>query len=158
MTEPEKTIPETPSAAAVWARDVGLLLLRLVAGGLLLGSHGVSKIGTLIAGGDFPDPIGVGQTLSLLLAIFGEFICPIFVVIGALTRVLSVPPLITMLVATLIVHAGQPLGQRELAIMYALPFAVLLLTGPGRLSLDVVLMRKLDAWRKGDRSKQLHVR
>ena len=42
----------------------------------------------------------------------------------------------SMLVAFFIVHGGDPFRDQELAMMYAAPCLVLLLTGAGRFSLD----------------------
>ena len=52
-----------------------LLALRILFGVLLL-SHGIQKWTNFSAmSGSFPDPLGVGSTLSLGLAFFGEVFC-----------------------------------------------------------------------------------
>ena len=54
-----------------------LLALRILFGVLLL-SHGIQKWTNFSAmSGSFPDPLGVGSTLSLGLAIFGEVFCSV---------------------------------------------------------------------------------
>ena len=35
-----------------------------------------------------------------------------------------------------VVSGGQPIGERELAILYAIPFLAIALLGPGRFSID----------------------
>jgi putative oxidoreductase len=129
--------------------DVGLFLLRLGVGATFA-THGLAKLqkwGELAA--VFPDPIGVGHSFSLALAIFGELVCGALLAAGLATRVAAVPALVTMLVALGVIHAADPFQKKELAFIYAVCFLTLLLTGPGRLSLDAVIgaRRKLNHYR-----------
>jgi len=117
--------------------DVGLLLLRLGAGGLMLFGHGIRKAQRYSALSEtFSDPLGIGAMHSLNLAVFAEVICAAMVMIGLATRVAAVNVAGTMAVAAFIVHANDPWPKPELAIVYLVPFLVLALTGPGRFSLD----------------------
>jgi putative oxidoreductase len=121
-------------------RDVGLLLLRLGAGGLMLGVHGLSKLTAFSEGASkFPDPLGVGHKLSMMLAIFAEFFCSIGVMIGLLTRLAVIPIIFTMGVAFFIFHADDPFQKKELALLYSLPFVALFFTGAGGFSLDQLI-------------------
>ena len=123
-----------------WTADAGLLLLRLCVGSMMLVGHGIPKV---LEFSDkmahFPDPLGVGSTASLSLAIFGEVICSALLIVGLVTRGATVPFAITMLVAALVVHAGDPWSQKELALLYAVAALGLIGTGAGRFSLDRVL-------------------
>lgn len=131
----ESKLPFLPS--------VGLLVLRLGIGGMMLSSHGWAKIQSFSEySSTFPDPIGVGSTVSLLLAIFAEFICAAAVVLGLGTRLMAIPLLFTMLVAALVIHGADPFAKKEFALLYAVPLITLILTGPGRLSLDHLLFKK----------------
>jgi putative oxidoreductase len=119
--------------------DIGLLLLRVATGALLV-SHGIPKLLNFSErAGVFADPIGLGSELSLAMAIFAEVFCSLAVMLGFMTRVATVPVIFTMLVITLIVHADDPWSKKEFALLYAVPFLTILLTGPGRFSLDHVL-------------------
>ncbi|MCC7245034.1 MAG: DoxX family protein [Saprospiraceae bacterium] len=121
--------------------DFALLLLRLAAGGLML-QHGYSKFTQLMAGDyGFADPIGIGEMPSLVLTVFSEFFCAILVVVGFQTRLATVPLIITMLVAALVVHAADPLGDKEPSLMYASMYAAIYMMGGGRYSLDAMLRR-----------------
>ncbi len=123
--------------------DLGLLILRLGASGLLLLGHGLPKIMEFShMAAEFPDPLNLGSKTSLILAIFGEAICPIFVAIGLKTRYVTAPPLITMLVAAFIVHAGDPWSKMEFPLIYALPFLVLMFLGAGRFSADHLFFKR----------------
>ncbi len=117
--------------------SLGLLVLRLGAGGFLLAAHGWGKlIGFSDLLGRFPDPIGLGPGVSLTLAVFAEALCSLLLVLGLGTRFAAVPPLITMLVAAFVVHGGDPWSKKELALLYAIPFLTLILTGGGRFALE----------------------
>lgn len=116
--------------------DIGLALLRIVPSAIML-THGFGKFTKLINGNfEFADPLGIGQAPSLFLAVIGEFICPVLVILGVKTRWTAIPPAITMLVAAFIVHANDPINRKELALLYAVVFLVIILLGPGRYSFD----------------------
>jgi putative oxidoreductase len=116
---------------------LGLLILRLGAGGLML-THGYGKLQMLRAGkfADFPDPIGIGSTASLWLIVLAEFVCPILVMAGFLTRLSALPVVIAMCVAGFVVHAADPLATKELSLLYATSYLALLFTGAGCISVD----------------------
>ena len=116
--------------------DLGLALLRILPSVMLL-THGIPKFQKLIAGDfEFGDPIGIGPAPSLFLAVVGEVICPILIILGYKTRWASIPPAITMLVAALFVHGADPFGVKEKALLYLSFFLVIMLLGPGRYSID----------------------
>lgn len=115
--------------------NLGLLLLRLGFSGMML-THGVPKLLQLIQGDmGFPDPLGIGGGFSLVLTVIGEAICPILIILGIKTRWMAIPPAITMLVAALIVHASDPIGKKELALLYAFAFIGIALLGGGKFAL-----------------------
>jgi putative oxidoreductase len=125
------------------ANDFGLLLLRLGMSGLML-THGIPKLQKLIAGGEiqFPDPIGVGATASLALAVFGEVVAPAFLIVGFLTRWAAIPAAATMGVAAFVVHWSDPLADKEMALLYLIGFAVLICTGAGHYSIDGLRVKR----------------
>lgn len=117
--------------------DLGLLILRITGAGLML-THGIPKLGRLFGEGpiEFGDPLGIGATPSLVLTVFAEFLCSVLVLIGFKTRLASIPVIITMLVAALIVHAADPIGSKEKALLFLGIFISIFLLGPGRYSID----------------------
>jgi len=117
--------------------DLGLLVLRVSISVLML-THGFPKLMKLFSGGEikFPDPIGIGATGSLSMAVFSEFFCSILVLIGFKTRWASIPLAITMFVAAFVIHGSDPFGRKEKAILYLVTYIVLFITGSGRFSLD----------------------
>ncbi len=117
--------------------DLGLFLLRIATGGGMFYLHGLSKwMDFNQKAASFPDPLGIGSTLSLILVIFAEAVCSLAVLLGFWVRWTAIPPLITMVVAAFVIHAGDPLPKKELALIYGLSFAAVALLGSGRFSLD----------------------
>jgi len=126
---------------------VSLLLLaeRALLGGLIL-SHGLQKVaafGTLSS--TFPDPLGIGSTKSLLLAIFAEVVCSAALIVGFLHRLVLIPLIVTMGVAFFSIHAADPWAVKELPFVYMTMFVLLFLAGPGRFSMDGALGARLQA-------------
>jgi len=119
------------------SQDIGLLLLRLSAGGMMAFGHGLGKVSKILTGSfEFADPLGIGPAISLVLAALAEFVCSVLVVLGVKTRLVAAPVVFTMLVAAFVVHAGDPWAKKEMALLYALAFGVLLCTGAGRFGFD----------------------
>ncbi len=128
--------------------SIGLLILRLGIGGFMA-SHGFGKLRMLLDWNFemWQDPIGVGDAASLVLAVFGEFVCSVLVMAGLATRLAAVPVAITMAVAAFVVHGGDPWtmgsgASKEPALLYLIPFLALIFTGPGRFSADALIGRR----------------
>ena len=122
--------------------DWGLLALRVGFGALMIFGHGWGKLAHF---GDyaakFADPLRVGVTTSLALTVFAEFFCSLAVALGLFTRLAAMPLIVTMLVAAFVINADAPWGDKELAVLYLVPYITLLFAGPGRISLDRKLSR-----------------
>jgi len=120
--------------------DAALLVLRLWLGLSLLLLHGWGKLSSFQQmAGKFPDPLGIGHRNSLTLAIVGEVVCPILLVLGLFTRFAALGCALNMSVAFFIVHkavlkAGP--GSGELAYVYLCGFVVLFVAGAGKFALD----------------------
>lgn len=112
------------------------LVLRVSLSAMML-THGWGKFNKLISGNfSFADPIGIGEAPSLFLAVIGEFVCPILLIVGLKTRLAAIPPAITMLVAALIIHVDDPFRRQELPLLYFFGFVAILLLNSGKFSLD----------------------
>ena len=123
--------------------DLSLLILR-IAGGALMLTHGIGKMESLF-GTDpiqFPDPIGLGATTSLALAVFAEVVCAALLILGLATRFAAIPLLITMLVAVFVVHIADPFANQELPLLYATIYVVILIAGAGKFSIDNMVFNK----------------
>jgi len=115
---------------------IWLLIFRVGVAGFML-THGYPKLIKVLNGDmQFGDPFGVGAEISLILAAFAEAICSFLIIIGLGTRLATIPVIITMATAAFIVHANDPLSRQELPIIYLLAFITILITGPGKYSVD----------------------
>lgn len=125
------------------AQDAGLFLLRAVPAASMLFLHGWGKFQALLAGAEgFPDPLGVGSLASATLAVSAEVGASALLVLGLGTRLATVPLMITMLVAIFFIHAGDPWSASESAAIYLTIFASIAALGPGRFSLDHLLVSR----------------
>ena len=116
--------------------NLALLILRVGFGGFLL-THGIPKFKYLFESPiKFADPIGLGDTATLILALIGEVVAPIFIIIGFKTKWAAILSAITMAVAAFIVHAKDDLGTKEHALLFLIAFVVIFLTGAGNYSID----------------------
>ena len=117
--------------------NIALLVLRVVFAGSMLYGHGLSKLNKLIEGDlGFANPIGIGEVPTLVLAVFAEFLAPVFIIIGYKTKFFSFFPAATMFVAAFIVHMGDPFGKIEKALLFLAVFVILMMTGSGKYSID----------------------
>lgn len=116
---------------------IGLLILRISVSILML-IHGIPKIGMLLDGNAhlFPNPIGLGSTLSLILVIGAEVICSAALIVGFKSRIFVLPLMFNLIIIVFVVHAGLALQQRELPILYLIAYTTIAFTGSGELSLD----------------------
>ena len=123
--------------------NILVLLLRISIAAFMM-THGWPKLSKLLAGGEiqFGDPVGLGPTLSLVLAVFAEFFCSILIGIGLGTRLASIPLMITMFVAAFISHGADPFRRKETALLYLLFYITLFILGSRKYSIDYLLTRK----------------
>lgn len=123
--------------------DLALLVVRVMVGLAML-THGTPKLEKLATDGplSFGDPLNLGPAATLVLAVFAEFVCSIFIILGLGTRLAVLPLLVTMLVAAFVVHKTDGFKKQELALMYALICFLLFVAGSGRFSLDRLIERR----------------
>lgn len=122
--------------------SIGLLLLRVTFGCFML-VHGWQKLAGYSAMADkFPDPLGMGSQLSLIMAIGAEVGCSLLLIAGLGTRFAAIPLAFTMIIALFVVHGADPWKTRELAACYLAVYATLMLTGAGCFSVDHCLSRR----------------
>ena len=126
------------------ARGYSILLLALrIFFGLMLMAHGLEKLGNFIdLSFTFPDPMGVGKTLSLSLVIFGELCCSLAFILGFLYRLSMIPIIIVMGTAFFYVHEGS-IGNGELAFIYLIVLILMYIAGPGKYSIDAVIYNRM---------------
>jgi len=117
--------------------SIALLLLRIVFCGSMIFGHGLGKLNKVLDGNfNFSDPIGIGETPTLFLAVFSEFIAPIFILLGIKSRIFSFFPAATMFVAAFIIHLDDPFNRMEKSLLFLTVFVFFVMTGSGKYSLD----------------------
>lgn len=125
--------------ATTHTMSFALLLLRVWFGGMMAVLHGWTKVvGFADLSQRFLDPYGLGQPASLALSITAELIAAVLIVTGLGTRAAAVVLGVNMVTAFVYGHGMKfsgP-GNGELAVLYLGAWAVLLIAGPGRYSLD----------------------
>lgn len=127
-------------------RGVSFLILCLrIFFGVLFFMHGLDKMMNFsVLSETFPSVLGFGSYMTLMVSIFCEFCCSLFLMAGLLIRITVLPMIVAMAVAFFDVHdAMMPDG--ELALVYLVVFIVLYITGPGRYSADYLIDRKFTA-------------
>ena len=117
--------------------SIALLLLRIVFCGSMIFGHGLGKLNKVLDGNfNFSDPIGIGETPTLFLAVFSEFIAPIFILLGIKSRIFSFFPAATMFVAAFIVHLDDPFNRMEKSLLFLAVFIFFMIVGSGKYSVD----------------------
>lgn len=124
--------------------SVILLMLRISIGVLML-THGYGKFMKLFDDEpiSFADPIGIGEPASFILTVFAEFFCSILLIFGTGTRLVAIPPLITMLVVLFIIHIEDPFNKMELPILFSVIYIILIITGAGKYSVDKLISESI---------------
>ena len=133
--------------------DVGLLVLRLWAGGFMVIGHGIGKMQIANTAG-FPDPLGIGNQASWLGAVVSEVFMAGLIALGLCTRAAAIPAIFTMVIAAFVIHGSDPFfmsggAAKEPALMYLLSYVAILFAGPGKLSIDHLLFGRSHDLRRG---------
>jgi len=125
--------------------DLALFALRLWLGLTIFLNHGLAKLkGFSEMAPQFPDPIGLGHSVSLGLAAFAEVFCAALLAVGLVTRLAALILAINLGVAFFFVHQLTLSGEHsgELAFIYLAGFFALFLAGGGRFSVDKAVFGK----------------
>lgn len=123
--------------------SLGLLALRALIGVAFI-MHGTGKIANPMAwmGPESSIP-GIFQAFAALAEFAGGFA----LILGALTPLVSLSMIFTM-VGAIIFHLAKGdafVGGYELATLYLVSILVVLLTGPGRVSVDALIAKKIES-------------
>lgn len=111
--------------------------------GLMMIPYGVGKIEKFdeFTVDFFGDPIGIGMMPSLLLTIFAQLVCSLFVVVGFQTRISALILAFNMAVAIKF-HFFDPFSVKALPILFLGMYCMLVMLGGGNYSLDTCLFGK----------------
>jgi putative oxidoreductase len=136
--------------------DLALLVLRVVTGGLLAG-HGVQKLFGSFGGAGLDGTAARMESLGLRPAMLwaggagvGELVGGLLTVLGLGGPIGSILTGTSMKMATFKEHSGKPIwasaGGAELPVINAAVGTALILTGPGRYSLDRLFGIRVPRW------------
>jgi len=116
---------------------VTLLIFRILLSLSLINTHGLKKIvhfEETVA--HIPDPFGLGGEMSTYFAIFANIFCPVFIIIGFMTRAALLPIMMTTAIGFFVVHINDPWAIKDVPLMYLMTSTLLFVLGPGSISLD----------------------
>ncbi|HUM52484.1 MAG TPA: DoxX family protein [Chitinophagales bacterium] len=133
--------------------DIGLLLLRTLICVVMafIGYEKLIHANDMIANDYWKTQVnflGLGSAVSVWLTIFAEFFCSVFLMLGLFTRLSLIPLIFCMsyIVFVLdkfnIISHGEHGYEVSTAFVYLIIYVVLMLTGPGKLSVDKFLFNK----------------
>lgn len=119
-----------------------LFILRVGAGSLVMIKFGLDKLMHFARyAPKFADPFRIGSTTSFTLVIFAEFFCAAFVILGLFTRLACIPLIISMSVAFFFVMQADFFGKGQPPALFLICFLTILITGPGKISLDRLIAK-----------------
>ena len=132
------------------AADLGLLLIRVMVGvvGLV---HGSQKLFGVLGGPGIKGFTGFLETLkvpaptvSAWAAALAEFVGGALIALGIFPRLAAIPFAVVMFTAFATAHKGRFIGEGngELPFTLGVVLVGLILTGPGRLTLQRLVKRK----------------
>ena len=114
----------------------GLLALRSSTTMTMIAAHGLPKILNFSEhSAQFPDPLGIGPSLSMAMAILGEVGCSLAILAGIRVREAALGLMGTMGLIFFVFHKDAPFEAKELSFMYFLISLSLVLLGGGNYTL-----------------------
>ncbi|HLX90920.1 MAG TPA: DoxX family protein [Puia sp.] len=132
-----KKLMSTRYGAAAF--NFGALGLRVTFGSLMFIEHGLTKLNKFgELENTFADPLHIGHKFSLLLVLFSEVVCSLLLILGLLSRLAAFVLFVEMVIIIFMIHRGQPVSTYEVAVAHVAAYFMLLLTGPGRISVDAM--------------------
>lgn len=123
--------------------NIALLLFRIGISGELFLVHGLKKlgVGTGIAEA-VPNPFHLPELMNYWTAVAANLFFPVLIILGFFTRLSAIPILLVTLTGYFVVHAQDSLLEKDIPYVYSLAFLFILISGPGKFSLDYLLFRK----------------
>lgn len=133
--------------------NLGRLFVRLFVGVMFM-QFGIRQLVNFYAlQSTFPTVFGWSPTTCLILMIIIELVCSLFIMVGFFTRLSTIPPIVSMILAEYyIIH--DMLGDLELygldsvdpgylPIMFIGFYLYLWLAGPGKISVDYFIALRI---------------
>ena len=114
-----------------------LFFFRIAISCELIYAHGLKKIGIGTALAEVvPNPLGLPDVLNQAFATTANLVMPIFIILGLMTRIATLPILAVTLTGYFVLHFNDPALVKDVPLMYSLCFLLLCFVGAGKYSLD----------------------
>lgn len=127
-----------------------LILVLRVFFGVLFFMHGLDKLTNFNQlSYTYPSVFGLGSYMTLMLSVFTEFACSLFLISGLLVRITVIPMIVAMAVAFFDIHDAM-MPEGELALIYLILFIILYVVGPGRYSIDYVIDKRFQDTKRSE--------
>lgn len=145
--------------------NLARLFMRLFVGVMLL-QFGIRHLVHFEALSEtFPTVLGFAPVTALTLMIIVELVCSLFIMVGFLTRLSTVPPIVAMcaaeyyilhdMVPNLPVYGLDSTDPGYLPIMFIGIYIYMLIAGPGKISVDYLISLYLINLRGKDEQEEL---
>jgi len=123
--------------------NIVLLFFRIAISFELIYAHGLKKIGIGTALAEVvPNPLGMPEALNQAFATAANLIMPIFIILGLMTRIATLPILAVTLTGYFVLHFNDPILVKDVPLVYSLCFLLIFFTGAGKYSLDHYIIDK----------------
>ncbi|MCI9607112.1 MAG: DoxX family protein [Muribaculaceae bacterium] len=126
--------------------NMARLFIRLFVGVMFMQFGIRHLVNYEIMADSFPTILGLSSHTCLILMIVVEIVCSLFIMVGFLTRISVIPPIVSMvaaeyhilhdLVPQISVYGLDSVQPGYLPIMFIGIYLYILLAGPGKISLD----------------------
>ena len=126
-----------------WMQSLPGLLARVTLGALLV-NHGANKVFNGVSGlaGHLAELGWPFATVQALLASYTEFLGGIFLVVGLFTRPSAIMNVGLFSIIVFIYHGADSFSDKESGLLFLMLSLIVLLIGPGRISVDHFLFTK----------------
>jgi putative oxidoreductase len=132
-------------------------LLGRLGVGLLFLSTGWGKVHSIEKVTEFFVSLGIpAPHFQAILVSYSELLCGMGLIVGLLTRLATIPLIVSMIVAILTAKRADLHGVFDLVgfdeFTYLVVLVMVAIVGPGAVSLDAILVKKL-GWRTADNER-----
>ncbi|MHC0445339.1 DoxX family protein [Flavobacterium sp. 3-218] len=125
--------------------NVALLVFRIAISAELIYAHGLKKIGIGTAMAEVvPNPLGFSETFNQAFATTANLVMPLFIILGLMTRLATLPILAVTLTGYFVLHFNDPILVKDVPLVYSLCFLLICFTGAGKYSMDHYISRKFN--------------
>ncbi len=143
--------------------NLARLFIRLFVGVMFIQFGIRHLINFSVQAPNFPEVLGMSHETSLIVMICIELICSLFIMVGFLTRLSVIPPIVSMIIAEYhilhdlmshtVSYSISSIQPGYLPIMFIGIYIFLIIAGPGKISLDYFISLFIVSRRGKDESE-----